>query len=624
MSYPPLQPATPRRLLLALFVSSIFLGPLLAGAGAQDGRPSLEEGIEAWLMARSFVDELHAPTSERTTPEDAGPDIAGASVVIRFRGRIIGIGDSHFAGEDTLRQALDTAVRDARASNRVRDLPYDMIESVGRGSTMELELAGEPIPLLGKTLEEAASVIRPGIDGIAVRRGERWRWSFPARMHAFGQADRPERVLIRLMRDLGLPPRDPAELRRIDDVEFYRFEVLCLAQLDPDSTPFESIRGGAVVHANTPLKELASNIAADAAENIEAHLAVDPDVPVGEIPGSERLSAIGLFGNYDLARDSFKPMVAPSADQALTAWALATYAHNAPDLDEERRVQLLRLASLILERLSMVDSVEEQPFADPKTAALVVLAGLEFNQASALIGATSEDPEIVTQAKDELLRQLELEPSFEGDDANSVVALRHLAVTRLVNAQAVSLDAERLSQLREEAWRRPTAEHLVGSLHLLLMAEPSQADDPGAAARWEAAQHAIDASIASQVAHPDSLVAKEDPVGDLSGGFVLAGSRRVTATASSLRPALAIAIALGEEHASELDPTRRVRWEHARALALRFTRQLQVHSGMLYRAAAPERAIGGVKNAPWSNTVSLADTALALLLAAEVLQDRPG
>jgi hypothetical protein len=300
---------------------------------------------------------------------------------------------------------------------------------------------------------------------------------------------------------------------------------------------------------------------------------------------------------------------------------LAAYAHSAPDLGDARRTQLLRLVTLILERLSMVDSVEEEPFEDPKTAALIVLAGLESNRASKATGVPFMDPEIVVRAKDELILQLEQESSFEGNDANSVVALRHLAATRLAEDQPGSFDAAQLTQLREEAWRRPTAEDLVGSLHLLLLAEPGQVDDPDAAARWEAAQLAIDASIASQVAHPDSLVASEDPVGDLAGGFVLANSSRVTATASSLRPAMAIAIALGEEHASKLDPTRRARWEHARALALRFVRQLQIHSGILYRAAAPERALGGVKNAPWSNKVGLANTALALLLASEILQD---
>jgi hypothetical protein len=128
----------------------------------------------------------------------------------------------------------------------------------------------------------------------------------------------------------------------------------------------------------------------------------------------------------------------------------------------------------------------------------------------------------------------------------------------------------------------------------------------------------INAMIANQIGHPDSLVAAKAPAEDLSGGFMTSGMARTTATSSSLRPALALAIALrspGEPLAPEVEQ----HWQNANHRALRFIDQLQVNPEQAVRAAVPARALGSIKRAPWSNVSTLGDTALGLLLATEVL-----
>lgn len=614
----------PWQLPALLLLIGFLLGRSHTYAQVQERRPTIEAGIDAWLLTRTSVNDLHVPPRDQLQPERLGPDVEGASLVIRFGGRIIGVGDSYSKGSDTLRQAIATAVRDARTSQRVRDLPFEMMESVGKNSTIELELAGIPTPLLGDTLEETASQIRPGIDGMAIRRGDRWRWAFPARMQAFGQAERPDRVLIRLLRELGLPPREPSELRRIDDVEFYRFEVLCLSQATPTGPPYEALRGAKIVSEQIPIQTLANAVASDAAMNIEARLAVDPERPVGEVPGSDRLSALGLFGDYNFARDNFDPLVGAPSDQALAAWALAKYAQANKQLSKDQRERLIQLNTLTLDRLAIVDEVEDPPFDDPKTAALIVLADLANTQAQKTAQLPIQKSTIFDEAKTQLLSQIEKETQTDGANLGTVLALRYLAATRLNEATPGTVPNATLQQLQDAAWRQPTGENLIGSLHFLLLAESSAAPDDTATARQEAMRLALNGALSNQIAHPKSLTATNDPVGDLTGGFVLANAPRVTATSSSLRPALALAIALNLETSDALPEDQRAAWKTGRTLGLRFARQLQVHAGALARCPSPERAQGGLKSAPWSNKCRLADTALALLLASEVLESPAG
>lgn len=621
MSLLPAQTDRAFHVLRATLVSTILLGPFAFPMPAAPDTPPIEDGITAWMKTREYVDQMHAPAQEQSQDAGSDPSFEGVSVVIRFQGRIIGLGDARDAGSHTLRLAVEEAIRDARDSKKVRDLPYDMIEAVGQGSSIELELAGTPVPLLGETLEETASRVRPGKDGIAIRRGDRWRYAYPGRMQAYGQSERPDRVIIRLLRELGLPPRDPSELRLLDDVEIYRFDVLALGQEQPRSAPFESFRGAEIIPENMDIRELAATIAGEASANIQSRLAVDPEVQVGEIAGSDRLTAIGLFGDYDLARDKFEPLIAGSADQALSAWALASYAGSGADLTRESRQRFITLVRLVLERLSMVDTVEDEPLLDPMSPALVVLAGLEARNTCESIGIPWDPPQIMAEARTALLGQLAADERDENAQEGVTIALQLLAAMQLTRVEPEIIEEQALEALRDHAWRQQSAEQLIGSLHLFLLAEPDELDEKTAMMKWHAVRHALEAAIASQVSNPDADAGMSDPVGDLGGGFVLSGTPRVTATASSLRPALALAIALQDQRATGIDEASRERWKRALALALRFARQLQVHGGMLARAVSPERAVGGIKRAPWSNRLALADTALALLLASEILSD---
>ena len=604
---------------LLLATTPLLFGPACPSLQAQEPaqETTIELAIDAWLHIRPWIDDLYVPTAERITSDEAlGPEVEGVSVILRFGGRILGVGDARDRGPDTLRQATAAAVRDALDSKRVQDLPLDMIESIGRSTTIELELQHPPVPLLGGTFEDITGIIRPGIDGLAVRRADAWSIAFPGRMQAFGLAERPDRVLIRLLRELGLPPKTPEELRRIDDVEFYRFEVTVLTQQTAEGMPFESVRGAAVIAPSMELETQASEIAKGAADNLVARLASDPLKEVGEIPGGKRLDALGIFGDYDTMADAYDPLVAPPADQALVAWALGRYTNEVPGLSDEEQAEFRRIGRLIVNRLAVVDDVEDDPLSDDRCIALIVLADLALRNGQ---GAPPTNTPLVEKARNRLLEEVAGSKDIpDGEQSQAgTLALTALAVCRLASVHPDVVSTEEAHALLEAAWRTPNVNTLVGALHFLILADRHLDPNPSASSQQDAAHHLIEASIANQIGHSDSLAAPIPPVTDLGGGFVLSGSPRPTAGASSLRLALALAAAARTDWFPAAD--RREAWEEALRLALRFARQLQFDENQLHRAPSPVRALGGIRKTPWSTKTRTSDTALALLLATEIL-----
>ena len=612
---------------MAFLLAAVLLGPCILpvqGTSVED-RPDLDDGIDAWFIARDAVDAMHVPPTERTTIDEESPEFRSASIILRFRGQIIGVGDAADLGRETLHVALSNAVKNARMSRRVRELPIEMLESVGRGTTIELELGGRPAPVLGETIEQISTSIRPGIDGLAIRRGTRWEYVFPGRMQAFGQAERPNRTLIRLMRDAGLPPRDPGELKRMEDIGFYTFQTLTLTQEAPKGFPYESVRGARRIFLPTDesVGTVARDIAEGCAESIKARLASDPRRLVGEVSEGKRLVALGLFGDYDFAQDDFDPLIGSPANQALAAWALSRYALKRPDLQNPQREALAELSNLIIERLGILDTVEDDPLEGELAPGLITLASLEIQQVSRAIGTDFLLPKIASQAETKLISQVN-GLTEESDTPGGTLAVWNLAARSLEHQRPETFEAGTLESLDALAWSRHDSRSIAGSLPWLLLAQQALPDAPQND-RQALTVELVNALIANQIGHPESLVAEKAPAEDLVGGFVTSGVPRTTATSSSLRPALTLAIAL-RSPPGPLPPDVEEHWREANQRSMRFADQLQINSEQTVRAAVPARALGGIKRAPWSNVSTLGDTALGLLLATEVilLAEAPG
>ena len=605
-------------LMMLLLMSCVFLGPLQNPSLAQDSalKPDLGRGIEGWFILREHADQMHVPAKQENAAQF--PEFEAVSIIMRFKGQIISAGEAHKLGESTLQTAMEETIAKARSSKQVRNLPYDMIESIGKNSTLQIDFADQFIPLLGDTFSDIVSRIRPGIDGIAVRRGSKWRMAYPNRMQTYGQAERPDRTVIRLLRELGLPPREPGELRRLEDIEFYRFEVLSLAQNEPDSMPHESFRGARLIPDNLEVDALADQIGRDAANALKQRLGSDPDKLIGTINDAERLIALGLFGDYNYVQDKFDPLVGSSADQLLAAWALARSAARDGMESREERLRSLIVFDLILERLAIVDVVEERPFEDPKSSAIAVIASLEADEAARRLGLARTQPKLALEARSRLPLELDA-----GDESlsSTTLALRLLAAVRLEHSKPGSVPPDAIESLTELIRARVTPDKSIGILPWLLMCDIPQPGTPvdekgsGDAVDHEKFERLLDALISNQIGHSASLVAPQAPVADLSGGFVVGKSGRTTATASSLRPLLALAIFRNIELSLGESPSPSV--EESYRLGLRFLRQLQIDDSLARRGPRAQRGLGNIKRSPWSNEATLADAALALLISTE-------
>ena len=112
----------------------------------------------------------------------------------------------------------------------VANLPESLVGEAGPALTLELEVAGRLIPLLGKTYRDVTDQLTPGLDGVAVRRGDQLAMLFPAQMRATNTADRVERLLPPLAQQLGVEPQPLPELTRRFDVSMYRVRTTDLVQ----------------------------------------------------------------------------------------------------------------------------------------------------------------------------------------------------------------------------------------------------------------------------------------------------------------------------------------------------------------------------------------------------------
>ena len=57
---------------MAFLLAAVLLGPCILpvqGTSVED-RPDLDDGIDAWFIARDAVDAMHVPPTERTTIDE--------------------------------------------------------------------------------------------------------------------------------------------------------------------------------------------------------------------------------------------------------------------------------------------------------------------------------------------------------------------------------------------------------------------------------------------------------------------------------------------------------------------------------------------------------------------------
>jgi hypothetical protein len=558
------------------------------------------EVISAWLTLRRWVDAFSLPGLNDATAGIPLTDAAGVCVILRQTGRVVGTGIDSSGGDLMVRRAAGRALGAVLADPAAVNLRERQAAPSGRGLTLELEVAGPLVPLLGRSFDDLAGQLDPGRDGVAMRRGERLAMAFPAQMRATNTAGRVERVVPTLTLELGLTPATLGELTRRFDVSVYRFRTVHMAQPATGGPPFITFRGDDLVLD----QDVTQPSLVDLARGIAEHL-MGSDAPVED--------PVGLLGTYRPTTDQYDPLIAPPLDQALAAWALARYGRLHGDAEPVAR-QAVEAAGQVLADLADVAPGESDPQADTAVCAAIVIAVLEHPD---LRGHT-DVPELFALARSRVRAAYTPENGFARVDDTAVTpngqALIAWALSRLLATGSADLDPALVRGAIDTAWTSVPEPRQISLLPWLGWAEADYAAATGGpianAPRLQKIRRLADAS---RVGSPD----RPGPA-DLAGGLALTGGDRLSATAQTLRPAAFLAWMVRQP---ELTPP----FDDAvadlnRTLATaRFAMQLSVREASAWAYRNPGRALGGIRAAAWDCNQPVAAQALGLVFAAETM-----
>ncbi|MBL9148945.1 MAG: hypothetical protein JNM94_09665 [Phycisphaerae bacterium] len=587
--------------------------PPAVAAPADAREPDLESCIAAFLAARGWLDAGETPPPSDPSTALPLPGTRGVAVILRHRGRFVGSGDDWpvGAGDDRmLRRAFARALARAVGDTVIAALPRDLRDSTLKELSLEIDFAGRPEPLVGRTFAECATRIEPGLDGIAMRRGggnaARWAAVFPASMAASNLSAAPERGFLGLLGDLELPLKDLPDLVRSDPVGVFRFPSLRLAQTTPTEMPF--IRGRGVQRYSdadvTPaaIERFAASTLSRLALSVAAAI---PQAVTKELGGGgERgVEGLGLFGNYEPVPDQFTPLIAPPLEQALAAWAAASVS-TCERFNPELRERAHRFAVDLLVDLALRTSAEESPSATTPPMAFALCAVSALGDPEKLPAPVRE---FASLAREKL--GVQFKSGNVGDRALATMA----SAMALVGDGRVAGTTETRAAL-DALWTAATPPELVGHLPWLALAEVAYAKNTGQpVANGERALQILDVLLPAQAGF--GRYPSDD---DLRGGFRLTGAGRNSVNSQSLRPGLGLAVIASQP--GYLPPERQADLVRRVRSLVRFAMELAVDERESLFFRNPPRCQGGVRVALWDSTMPVAANAMAILVATEAVE----
>ena len=584
---------TARPLRNAWFLLAALLLALPASA-QQIEPPGPEVAYRAFSLVEGWVRAGQAPVA-RETPADT-PPVQGACVTLRLDGKVVGLGS--VGGEAPSPEVL---VRAAGAA--IRRLDPTMSQADRDRVLVSVELSGAMVPFHAADATELTLGVSPGLDGVALARGERYAVAFPGMMLSRGVG--PAVAVVALVTELGEEARDalatPAQLRD-KGYRIYRFRSVHLAQPRAGAGGVFMHRGGrAVDRAEVTTAGLGSMADAMARYLIEARW-----------PGIE---PYGMLGNLHPVTGRYEPAFAGPAEQGVCAIALLRYARQRPDGALASEAE--RAATEILEALAEVGAEERAPWGDAGSAAAVVLALAEVGKAEV---ATNKVLGTLLERCRERLR--EAYTNAAGFDEELPVPVRGIVAAALVGdrvrlgSRDFSLD--QLDRAVRAVYRESGPQFLVGQMPWLGWAELELSGVRGGRTPagpllremrrvvWDHQLRSVD-------------LASDDR--DLAGGVVFTRGSTPLPTWQVCRPLAFVATMLGRQEftggsmAGGEAPAELVRLLES----IRFVRQLMADDAAGHMYARPERAAGGVRAALWDQTIAPDATALGLLTVLETL-----
>lgn len=571
----------PSRIIGRFCAFACIAGLGLGGAAAADELDPTQATL-AYLSVREWVSTFDPPPFDDPAAAIPVDGAEAACVIIRLRGRVLGSATETRPGPLMLRRATGRALAAVLGDRTVSALPENLRTDIADRLTLEIEFAGTPRPLPGRSFDSLIAQLDPGLDGIALRHGTTWRYQFPSEALQSGTAGDQSRRLIGMALDLGLPVT--FEDLAVTGARFYRFRTVHLAQRAPGRSPMLLYRGSVVVPGPLDDDTIASTTG-QLVDHIIASL-------VGEPKG------LGLAGTYRPAADDYQPLMARPRDQALAALALARLA--ALTTAQPAQASRLRDAGrVILEELRVVIEGEDDPLANRGSCAAIVLAGLALGEAS------DEPTQLWLDAAARTLRESAgptgTVTDADGERTGTVnQALAAAALTHLARLEPTLRPLAQLVVAR--AWDAVDPPNHVTLLPWIAWAE----DDLAALGTPRPGGQANLDQIAAVLGKAQYTGDSTMPDADLEGGFELGGRP----DAQSARP-LAFLATRVDAGAVEADAIRR---------AARFLCQLSVRDADLWAYTNPPRAIGGIRQATWDHDMPMAVQATALLALTEAMR----
>ena len=569
----------------------VIVGGITQAQPIPDAAPVMRcyQAIEARVRAWG------APGSE---PIEDPPEATGATLTLRLGGRVIGRGVSFADAGHNVARAFDEAWAEAESSLIVEKdaLADERRLTLAARITTDLEISGALRPLVGATFEAAAMALSPGLDGVAIREGDRITGVFPGTQLATGLL--PDRAMRVAAGKLGLPPTDLDRMRRDHDLTLYSFRTQHLAQARPGGSPQFLQRGGTYV----PLANVTGANLRATADAIASHLLTHAWT------GPE---AYGLRGDYHPTSGLYEPLIGEPMDQALVAFALARYAQT-PGVNAETGARSTQLARTILHDLTVIAADEADLAADPVASAMWLAGWMELIGVEPTAREDAEFGAFSTLALGAVRKGIDSSPAW-----NSLApGAKALVAYALVRVGAAGLDADAAARART----------IMGEL--LSGATPAQLASLMPWILWAELEASPGERVPAELALRDfrsltwEFQVEESPAqsanADLSGGIVFTRGGMRLPTWQTLRPLAAIATMVGnptltseDELALEVAAVRR---------SMRFLMQLAIREGELSMVQSERRAIGGVRLALWDQTEGLDANATGLLAVCELLR----
>lgn len=571
------------RLLLQINMLIISMMLLCIMPSTAQAELDLESCVGAWLDARAWVNALEVP--QKTAGSSLVDEASAACIILRHRGRTVGVGLAHSEDTDTsnaplIQNATRKAVEAAIKDKTITALPESVRREAGTHLVMEMEIAGPLQALLGRSIEVAAERIQPGVHGIAMRYGERWWFEFPSQLRMSNAAAGPQRILALALAS-ELSPRQIESLRSTGEISLYRFETIDLAQSESSDMPHMLTSGDLPVIQSevTPRKIV------DARDALARHL-------LGRI--FTTTDGTRLVGSYTPLAASFKTQPPTNRERAMVALALARYSRS-PGLDPELARSARTAAVELIE--PAVSNADLPNSGDPLEASAELLAATE-------LGLDDKGTQIET-IRNHVLKLRDSDDLNVRKQASSLV----FACAALMRSPSED-DKDLAVEMSRRARDTIPVQQQMTLLPWLAWVERDNRT------RLEALSSNPDLN-ALQFIRQQTMALQSPPSVENktlnAGGYVLEpGSRGITSR--SFRPALFMAETIGDP--GYLDSNQSdVQAAHQRFL--RYTLQLSCREDVAGTWRQPDRVIGGIRESCWDAELDPVTQAMGLMVLSQ-------